>query len=335
LGFINVKWRKGTGLSSSPADRGRDIEGQLERKDVDGSVHVETWFVECKHYLKGVPPDKIQGAISWATAKRPDTLLIIASNFLSNPTVDFIEEYRNNNSPSFRVKVWERTDLERLTASNYRLLRKFNIPSEISFVSIVHPAHLLYVRKHPYNTLDYLFEVLDRLDFHKRDMLMSWVYNIIIEPRMREPVTGDESIADLYIDEVSYESFKVKCYEKAEYLNEKLLVLALVTEVLQDAFAISDTTSTDEKIEEHNKSVKYMESLLENEEQRMELKEIFESDSRFKGVDIFSKEGIKEHILHAKEMMGDFEERVKQNYDLYVYFCENVIKELMKQKIIY
>jgi hypothetical protein len=35
-GFVNVDWRKGTPKESSPADRGRDIVAQLERRDVDG-----------------------------------------------------------------------------------------------------------------------------------------------------------------------------------------------------------------------------------------------------------------------------------------------------------
>src|SRR5437870_2925217 len=86
LFFVNINWRKGTGLSSSPSDRGRDIVCQLLHKGVDGKQYFETWFVECKHYKQGVPPDKIQGAISWAVSERPDKLLIIASNFLSNPT---------------------------------------------------------------------------------------------------------------------------------------------------------------------------------------------------------------------------------------------------------
>ncbi len=50
LGFTNINWRKGTGLSSSPSDQGRDIECQYSRKDVDGETTQETWFVECKHY---------------------------------------------------------------------------------------------------------------------------------------------------------------------------------------------------------------------------------------------------------------------------------------------
>src|SRR5262245_60924486 len=29
LDFVNLSWRKGTGLAASPADQGRDIEGEL------------------------------------------------------------------------------------------------------------------------------------------------------------------------------------------------------------------------------------------------------------------------------------------------------------------
>lgn len=96
-GFINIKCRKGTRLSTSPSDRGRDIECQREYEDVDEHKYLETWFVECKHSVRGVPPDKIQGALAWATAERPDELLLIASNFLSNPTHDFIDSYEKNN----------------------------------------------------------------------------------------------------------------------------------------------------------------------------------------------------------------------------------------------
>ena len=45
-GFVNVDWRKGTTKQASPADRGRDLVAQLERKDVDGHVYLETWFVD-------------------------------------------------------------------------------------------------------------------------------------------------------------------------------------------------------------------------------------------------------------------------------------------------
>ena len=60
-GFVNVDWRKGTSKESSPADRGRNVGAQHERRDIDGHQYPETWFVDCKHYTRGVPPE----AITW------------------------------------------------------------------------------------------------------------------------------------------------------------------------------------------------------------------------------------------------------------------------------
>jgi len=132
LSFSNVNWRKGTGLSSSPSDRGRDIECERVIEDIDGETYLETWFVECKHYKQGIPPDAIQGALAWATSERPDKLLIIASNFLSNPTKDSIKDYIRNNKPTFRIKSWERPYLERLCLDKTDLLRKYKLAGVLS-----------------------------------------------------------------------------------------------------------------------------------------------------------------------------------------------------------
>ena len=112
-GFENVDWRKGTPKDASPADRGRDIVAKLERRDVDGHRHLETWFVDCKHYLRGVPPDALQNTIAWATAARPDVVLFIASGFFTNGAKDWIAEYLAT-SPSFRIRTWEMPQLRRL-----------------------------------------------------------------------------------------------------------------------------------------------------------------------------------------------------------------------------
>ncbi|MDP2674560.1 MAG: restriction endonuclease [Dehalococcoidia bacterium] len=127
LGFANVDWRKGTGLDSSPADGGRDIVAQWERMDIDGSKHLETWFVDCKHQQRGVPPEKLQGLLSWASAERPHTALVIASNFLSNPAKDYLRDYELNNRPPFRIKYWERPQLNRLTRDKREFLERFMV----------------------------------------------------------------------------------------------------------------------------------------------------------------------------------------------------------------
>lgn len=61
---VAVDWRKGTPKPASPSDRGRDIVADVERIDIDGSKHVERWFIDCKHYSKGVPPEALHGLLA-------------------------------------------------------------------------------------------------------------------------------------------------------------------------------------------------------------------------------------------------------------------------------
>jgi hypothetical protein len=124
-GFFNVDWRKGTPKQASPADRGRDIVADVERIDVDETRHVEKWFVDCKHYSKGIPPEALQGLLAWAYAERPDVVLVIASGYLSNAAKDYISDYERNNRPPFRIKYWELPILEKLTRGNRELLDRF------------------------------------------------------------------------------------------------------------------------------------------------------------------------------------------------------------------
>src|SRR3989344_5554902 len=84
LGFFNIDWRKGTGLKTSPADRGRDIVFQKEYSDVDGTKYFETWFAECKHYIKGVPPKELQNLLSWAEEEFSDKVWYDRHQLLKN-----------------------------------------------------------------------------------------------------------------------------------------------------------------------------------------------------------------------------------------------------------
>ena len=124
-----MDWRKGTGLASSPADKGRDIVCDLPRSDPDGSRHFEKYFVDCKHFKKGVPPTELRNLLAWAEAERPDVVVFAVSNFLSNPAKDYIETYRKNNHPPFKIKYWEKPQLLRMMARKITLQRKYNLTS--------------------------------------------------------------------------------------------------------------------------------------------------------------------------------------------------------------
>ncbi len=126
-GFVNVDWRKGTGLASSPADKGRDIVCDLPRTDPDGSRHFERYFLDCKHFKKGVPPKELRNLLAWAEADRPDVAVFAVSNFLSNPAKDYIESYKRNNHPPFKIKYWEKPQLVRMAARKIALQRKYRL----------------------------------------------------------------------------------------------------------------------------------------------------------------------------------------------------------------
>jgi hypothetical protein len=126
-GFVNIDWRKGTGLASSPSDSGRDIVCDHLRIEPDGNQHFEHWFVDCKQYRKGVPPKELQNLLSWAEAERPDVVVFAVSNFLSNPAKDYIEAYKRNNKPPFRIRVWEKPQLTRMLSKKVSLQRKYNL----------------------------------------------------------------------------------------------------------------------------------------------------------------------------------------------------------------
>lgn len=122
-GFVNVDWRKGTGLSTSPADRGRDIMADHPRDEPGGGQHFERWFVDCKHFKKGVPPKELQNLLAWAEADRPDYAVFAVSNFLSNPAKEYLEAYRRNNRPAFKIRFWEKPHLVRMLKKKVTLQR--------------------------------------------------------------------------------------------------------------------------------------------------------------------------------------------------------------------
>jgi restriction endonuclease len=127
LGFVNVDWRKGTSKKASPSDRGRDLVAQLARVDVDGHRYFETWFIDCKHYTRGVPPEALQGLLTWAEAERPSTALVVASGFLSNPAKDWLSLYERNRHPPFRIRHWEKPALEHMIAKHPDLMARHGI----------------------------------------------------------------------------------------------------------------------------------------------------------------------------------------------------------------
>lgn len=315
LRFTNLNWRKGTGKITSPSDSGRDIEAQrISIDDVDGETILENWFFECKHYTKGIPPEKIQGALSWANTENPDKLVIIASNFLSNPCKEYLKKYVINNKPKFKIKIWEINELKEFSFGKVKLLKKYKLSEGLDFVNLMHPIHLKYSSKFQVNTLNYLFSILDKYDPKKRNDLIVNSGCLFVNIHLRKPVTGKETIRELQIEDVNYQSIKKHCYALKSSLPEPFIVNSFMNLTLGCAFHLGDKTMLDDTIKKNQILI----NLLKEKN----------------GADEKEKDELKSWIKELQERAKDLPKRTEHYYSLYVDFCENVISKLLEEDMI-
>ncbi len=76
---------------------------------------------------KRASAQRITKSAAWAEVERPDVALIIVSNFLSNPAKEYLDSYRRNNHPSFKIRSWEKPQLTRMLSRRVSLQRKYNL----------------------------------------------------------------------------------------------------------------------------------------------------------------------------------------------------------------
>lgn len=323
LGFNNLDWRKGTGKLASPSDSGRDIEGVLEKEDIDGTKHFEKWFVDAKCYTAGVPPKAIDSVLAWAQAENPDVVLIIASNFLSNPSKDYLKTYAEERRPHFKIKYWEKPDLEKFTLSKLSLLKRYEIPNpNLPFLKLMHRAHLRYIADKPKVSLGFFFNILDKLDPEKRDYLMEMCYYAVIKPTYIDPRTSKRMDPKKVTDQVSYEEFKRKIIYLSHEVEPYFLLFSILSFVLDNLFSMGDMTS-DESIQFFKSQIEYLEKLKTGEEV------LDESELSLYGIDKDNmEESCDSKIKFLNKEMGEIPKRKKKWHELYIFFCNHVISEL-------
>lgn len=130
MGFTDLVWRKG-GEGNSATDGGRDLEAKYWRVEPVGSVS-EKYRIEVKHRKSTLEKSQVQKAVLDAVAPaNVDGLIIVTSGVISNPCLDWIEDFRNSHK-GIKISIWQRHDLELLLLKNPRSLARF-IPSALTF----------------------------------------------------------------------------------------------------------------------------------------------------------------------------------------------------------
>ncbi len=310
LGFVNLNWRKGSGKSGHSADQGRDIEAERRVKDVDSSEYLEKHFIQCKHYKKGVPPEKLHDAIAWASAERPSVLLFVTSNFLSNSAKNWLKEYEQKNKPAFKIRIWERKTLERFLISQPMIVEKYNLILNVGLINL-HPSHLEYISKPHYNSLEQFYKAIDLLDPSERDEIFSFAYNSVIKPRYREALHENERMGDLMLDKVDYYSFRAKCNQLTEHVAENFLVYSIVSYTLSWLAHFSNPTSNMEMIKRNQDVLSDLKNPLTEDYPEM-------TDERRLNMIKF----IENHIKNAPDIFNKWN-------SLYKLVCEEILPHLL------
>jgi hypothetical protein len=177
----------------------------------------------------------------------------------------------------------------------------------------MHHAHLSFLKNMPSNTISYLFDVLDRLDHGKRDELLSHAYFKIILPAKHELREIPELVSKMKID---YENFKSRCFEIASMniLGEDILVHYIVSFTFYFILFIFGDLKSISEIYADQISIKHqIINALEN------------SENTYR---------INDFISYFNKQLKAIPDDVRKSYDLYVYFCENVVEQLLAENIV-
>ena len=196
------------------------------------------------------------------------------------------------------------------------LLNRYNLLDELNYIQIMHPAHLTYIQGVHYNTMDYFFECLDELDELKRNEITHFLWFIIIRPRRRIPKTGRKSLDEIYIDKVDYYSFKDKCYETVERgkFDRLCFTYFLVSYILQSLFSSGDITKIEERVRGEKQLIESLNAL----------------DSRIE----LDKKSLTSGISLHMEIIRELPEQINTGYELYLFFCENILEKLLVEDLI-
>ncbi|NBC33341.1 MAG: hypothetical protein GVY13_11755 [Alphaproteobacteria bacterium] len=106
-GMRQLVWR------TPGADGGRDIEGQVYRKDFSGYEEIQRWYIECKRYKASIDWPTIWSKISFGDANNADYLLIVTNSNPSPQCESAIKKWNvGHRMPS--VRVWRGYELDHL-----------------------------------------------------------------------------------------------------------------------------------------------------------------------------------------------------------------------------
>jgi hypothetical protein len=188
--------------------------------------------------------------------------------------------------------------------------RSVEVPREHA----MHPVHLEYVKRHPFNDFAELFLVVDRLDPKKRDAAMLDTFCqfvkmrkevLTVQPGDREPWGG------LWDDYANYKRFKEACLGLPPNLNEAFMVISIVSYTLSIRFGWAELDK-DMLIKISREFIAKMSELVK----QAPTEELRKSQLGW--------------IETTRNRIANIDNEIQEARELYSYICENLARPLLQ-----
>jgi RAB protein geranylgeranyltransferase component A len=153
---------------------------------------------------------------------------------------------------------------------------------------------------------------LDRFDPGIRKEIIDVIIPFFIKPRIRKPENEYETLGELLLDPIDYKSFKSKCYELTETIEESLVVKSIVNSCLEWSFNYANKTKIHEVI-------KANERIIDNLESNPDL----------------SKKQKTKIIKDTQKRIQELPQKTKEAYERYIVFCEEIVTTLMNEEFLF
>jgi hypothetical protein len=178
----------------------------------------------------------------------------------------------------------------------------------------MHPVHLEYVKRHPFNDFAELFLLIDRLDPKKRDAAMLDTFCQFVKMRREVPAaqpSDRERWGGLWDDYVNYRRFKEECSGLPPNLNEAFMVFSIVSYTLSIRFGWAELDK-DGIVTACREFIARMSELVKDaptEELRQSMLGSIEA---------------------TRNRVANIDNEIKEARELYSYVCENLARPLLE-----
>ncbi len=178
----------------------------------------------------------------------------------------------------------------------------------------MHPAHLDYVRRHPFNSFAELFQVIDRLDPKKRDAAMLDTFCQFVKMRKEGlPLVGGdrEPWGGLWDDFANYKRFREACLALPANLNESFMVLSIVSYTLSIRFGWAELDKKMLVTASHEFIARMSELVKDAPTEEL-------------------RSAVVGSIEKTRDRVANLDHEIEQARELYAYVCENLARPLLR-----